>query len=75
MTAQATLQKVNGLSDYAIKLERYAKHHLEKFPDAMAEACMNHAVCQLVDEYGGKNHLAELALTELAACYIFRSKD
>lgn len=65
-----------ALSEYATKLETFASEHLEKFPGAMSEACMNHAVYYLEQEYGrGKEHLTELALRELAARWIFRARN
>ncbi|MFK0207703.1 hypothetical protein [Agrobacterium sp. NPDC090283] len=75
MTLSQTTSSANRdplLSEYAEKLINYSKeYHLER-PTASLAHCMEMGAGKLVGEYGDdKDHLAQLALSEVAAKYVF----
>lgn len=61
-----------GLSEYARKLVSYSRAIHREMPSASTVDCIEMGAGKLIGEYGtGKNHLADIALSEVAAKWVF----
>lgn len=68
----ASVNTDTDFSEYAEKLINYSREYHSERPTASLADCMEMGAGKLVGEYGDdKDHLAQLALSEVAAKYVF----